>query len=547
MTSFLETPERFQCNDYHNEFASVIMIWFMKGKKLKIELNEQFQKALKLLENTSKNIFITGKAGTGKSTLLTYFRDTTKKKIVVLAPTGVAAINVRGQTIHSFFKFKPSITLDLVKNEKIKDGKNIYKKLDAIIIDEISMVRSDLLDCVDKFLRLNGKDKSLPFGGVQMIFIGDLYQLPPVVKGDEREIFKTHYKSQYFFDATVFENFPIELIELEKIYRQKDQKFIDLLNAVRNNSAKEIHFDILNKRYNPDFEPVNNDFYIYLTTTNRLAEEINQYQLSKIDDKLYSYHGSVTGDFDTYALPTQIELLIKVGAQVMMLNNDPSGRWVNGTIGKIVGIEKDEEKDVLVVELAEGEIVYVEKYTWELFHFSYNQVKRSLTSETVGTFTQFPLTLAWAVTIHKSQGKTFDKVIIDIGNGTFAHGQMYVALSRCTTLSGLVLKKPIQKKHIFMDWRVVKFLTKYQYEISEAALSLNQKIEMLNKAIERNKKLDVIYLKANDEKSKRRIEPYTVEEMTYAGKKFLGVSCYDSLRQQDRVFRVDRILEMKEV
>lgn len=518
----------------------------MTVKKRRVELNEQFQKALELLENTSKNVFITGKAGTGKSTLLTYFRDTTKKKIVVLAPTGVAAINVRGQTIHSFFKFKPHITFETVKKEKIKDERNIYKKLDAIVIDEISMVRSDLLDCVDKFLRLNGKNADSPFGGVQMIFIGDLYQLPPVVKGDEREIFKTHYTSQYFFDAHVFENFPVELIELEKIYRQKDQAFIDLLNAVRNNSANELHFALLNKRHDPDFEPAGKELYIYLTTTNQLAREINQYKLSLVKKKLHVYEGQISGDFDTSALPTQVELAVKTGSQIMLLNNDSAGRWVNGSIGKIIDIEQDEEdKDILIVELADGEIVYVEQFTWELFRFSYNDEKCSLVSETVGTFTQYPLTLAWAVTIHKSQGKTFDKVIIDIGNGTFAHGQMYVALSRCTSLSGLVLKKPIQKKHIFMDWRVVKFLTKYQYAISEAALSLDQKIAIINKAIAANKKLDIIYLKANDEKSKRRIDPYTVEEMEFKGKPFLGISCYDSLRQSDRVFRVDRILEMK--
>lgn len=519
----------------------------MKKKANKIELNNEFLRALDLMEHSSKNVFITGKAGTGKSTLLNYFRETTGKKVVVLAPTGVAAINVRGQTIHSFFKFKPHVTLDAIKNEKIAGENNIYKKLDAIIIDEISMVRSDLLDCVDKFLRLNGKDSKLPFGGVQMIFIGDLYQLPPVVKGDEREIFKTHYNSQYFFDAHVFEHFPIELVELEQIYRQKDQVFIDLLNAVRNNSVQETHLVELNKRHDPDFEPVKNDFYIYLTTTNNLAKEINEYQLSKINKKLHVYESLVTGDFDKSALPTQTELHIKIGAQVMLLNNDSAGRWVNGSIGKIVDIEKNEEEEILIIELAEGDIVEAAPYTWELYRFSFNAEKKSLISETVGTFTQYPLTLAWAVTIHKSQGKTFDKVIIDIGNGTFAHGQMYVALSRCTTLDGIILKKAIQKKHIFMDFRVVKFLTKYKYAISEAAMSLDQKIAILNNAIAKNKKLEIIYLKANDEKSKRRIDPYTVEEMEFKGRTFLGVSCFDSLRQDDRVFRIDRILEMREV
>ncbi|RJQ27992.1 WYL domain-containing protein [Candidatus Parcubacteria bacterium] len=512
-----------------------------------LDFNPEFKRALSLLEESDKNVFITGRAGTGKSTLLTYFRNKTKKKVVVLAPTGVAALNVKGQTIHSFFKFKPGITLQGVKkvSKKGDETKNLYRKLDAIVIDEISMVRSDLLDCVDKFLRLNRDDKR-PFGGLQMIFIGDLYQLPPVVTGDERKIFRTHYKSQYFFDAKVFEQLQFEFVELEKIYRQKEDDFIMLLNAIRNNSATEEHFNMINKRYNPHFVPAENNFFVYLTTTNRLADSINEEQLERLKSNNRTYTGNITGSFDKHSLPTEVELMLKVGAQVMMLNNDSQKRWVNGTIGKILDIEKVEEgMDIIVVELTDGSIEEVIPYTWELFHFSFDQESNSLVSQSVGTFTQYPMKLAWAVTIHKAQGKTFDNVIIDIGSGTFVHGQLYVALSRCTTLSGIILRQPISKKHIFMDWRVVRFVTGVQYKKSEENLSLESKIKMLKDAVSGNKKMSIIYLKSNDEKSRRVIEPLQVGEMEYLGRSFLGVEAFDEKRGENRVFRIEKILEME--
>lgn len=519
----------------------------MKITDNNIELNDQFRKALLVMEKGNKHIFVTGKAGTGKSTLLTYFRNTTKKKVVILAPTGVAALNVRGQTIHSFFRFKPDITIDKIKRV-IGNKKNIYKNIDAIVIDEVSMVRSDLLDCVDRFMRLNGKNSSFPFGDVQMIFIGDLYQLPPIVSGKERKIFTSYYKSQYFFDAKAFENLSIEFIELEKIYRQKDQYFISLLNSIRNNSANETQLEAINSRLNRDFEPKSSDFYMYLTTTNDLAEEVNQKKLARLKGKLFTYQGLIAGDFDTKSLPTKIELFIKVGSQIMMLNNDREARWVNGSIGKIIEIKKDKEKkDTVIVELADGQVIEVTPYTWELFRFSYDEKFGRIMSKTVGSFTQYPFMLAWAVTIHKSQGKTFDNVIIDIGRGTFAHGQMYVALSRCTTLSGIVLKKPIQKKHIFMDWKVVKFVTRYQYQISEKKLSLENKIKIITDAIIGNKELEILYLKSNDEKSKRFIKPSFVGEMEYLDRKFIGVSGFDSKNQEERTFRVEKILEMSVV
>lgn len=514
----------------------------------KIDFNPQFQKALHLIEESGKNIFITGRAGTGKSTLLNHFRGNTKKKVVVLAPTGVAAINVKGQTIHSFFGFRPNITPQGIRKKyRQKDEKNIYAKLQTIVIDEISMVRADLLDCVDKFLRLNGPDKSLPFGGIQMIFIGDLYQLPPVVTGQEKDLFRNYYKSPYFFSAHVFENLNMEMIELEKIYRQKDDKFIHLLNAVRNNSATEGDLAWLNKRYNPSFEPKRNDFYICLTSTNDLADQINSERLGQLPGRTYTFHGLIEGEFGKEYLPTASHLELKIGAQIMMLNNDQLGRWINGTIGEITGIREDEPggEEIIIAALENGQNVEIRPYTWEIYRFFLKGDQ--LDSEMVGSFTQYPLRLAFAVTIHKSQGKTFQKVIIDIGRGTFAHGQMYVALSRCTTFEGMILKKPIRKHHIRMDYEVMKFITRYQYRLAEMEISREDKIKLIQGAIDKKSELHITYLKAKDEKSRRTVKPLRMEKMEYSGHPFLGIEAYCLTRKENRIFNVDRILEMKMV
>ena len=499
------------------------------------------------MEKTEKNVFITGRAGTGKSTLLTYFRSKTKKKVVVLAPTGVAALNVEGQTIHSFFRFRPDITPKSVTRIRRRGNKKtIYEKLDAIIIDEISMVRADLLDCVDQFMRQNGRNSHKPFGGVQMIFIGDLYQLPPVVTSREKEIFRGHYDSPYFFSAHVFTNFPMEFMELEKIYRQHDNTFIEILNAIRNNAAKDPHLEMLNRRLDPNFSPPRNTFFIYLTPTNDLADKRNREELLKIHSKIKTYEGIINGEFKEKDLPTEKTLHIKVGAQVMLLNNDKYDRWVNGSVGRIEGLYRDPENDfdIIEVKLSEGVTVQVTPFQWEIFHYFYNEGTGSVDSEVVGTFTQYPMRLAWAVTIHKSQGKTFDRVILDIGRGTFAHGQLYVALSRCTSLSGLVLAKPILQRHIWMDWRVVKFVTRYQYHLSEVALPIDEKMEIIREAIKNKHPLHITYLKPNDEKSRRIIRPKKIGEMEYEGKPFLGLRAFCEKRQDERVFRVDRILEL---
>lgn len=515
-----------------------------------IELNEQFIKALDIMENTSRNVFITGRAGTGKSTLLDYFRNHTKKHVAVLAPTGVAAVNISGQTIHSFFAFPAQITSNGVKeNPPSPKQKQLWKKLNAIVIDEISMVRADLLDCVDLALRLGLGKKQLPFGGLQMIFIGDLYQLPPVVAGrEERELFCTHYQSPYFFDARVFNTpgFSIEFIELEKIYRQKDIGFISILNKIRNNSVVQADLDSLNKQYNPDFK-TGKELFITLTSTNAAADSINEFHLSRIHSKLYVAYGEISGRFDEKSLPTAKELHLKKGAQVMLLNNDREKRWINGTLAEIVDIEKSEEgSDAVVVELENGGVEEVTPYTWEMYHYFFDRKKNSLDVQTIGSFTQYPLRLAWAITIHKSQGKTFDRVIVDMDR-TFAHGQAYVALSRCRTLEGMILKRKVQKGHILMDWRVVKFITKYQYEISDKKCPLENKISLIKKAIAEKKKIKVIYLKNNDIKSKRIIEPHEIGTMEYCDKEFLGVRAFCDERQEERTFRIDRILEIEEI
>jgi hypothetical protein len=366
-----------------------------------------------------------------------------------------------------------------------------------------------------------------------------------VVTGGEKEVFQSLYETPYFYGARVFDSFEMEFVELEKIYRQHDEEFITLLNGIRNNSVTEEGLELLNQRYQPEFEPSPDDFYVCLTTTNRLAEEINGKRLAGLKGRLYIFTGSIEGDFGQEYLSTAVGLQCKVGAQVMMLNNDTEGRWVNGSIGKITGITQNSKNEgIITAELADGVEVEIKPFTWEIFRFFVEA--GGLQSEVIGTFTQFPLMLAWAVTIHKGQGKTFDRVMIDIGKGTFAHGQMYVALSRCTTLGGIVLKKPALKKHIWTNYQVMDFLTKYQYKKAEQSYPVDGKIEVIRKAIENEASLEIVYLKPSDEKTTRVVRPEAVGEMEYHGKKYLGMRAFCLKRNEDRVFRVDRILEIRE-
>lgn len=420
-----------------------------------LELSSDFKNALDLIENEGKHLFITGRAGTGKSTLLQLFRNTTKKKTVVLAPTGIAALNVKGQTIHSFFGFppKPLEPHEIKKRRK----RSLYKKMELLIIDEISMVRADLLDNIDRFLRIN-REIPLPFGGVQVVFFGDLFQLPPVVASEVEALrFQFQYESPYFFSSFVIsEGFPIEMLELRKVYRQDSRHFLRLLEAVRLNRTDFEDLEEFNERYLPDFQA--EDFYITLSARNATANRINSKELSLLETEEKVYLATVSGIFRETLYPTEAALKLKVDAQVMFIKNDPEKKFVNGTIGKV----KSLHSDLIKVEVEEKSglrrLIEVERMEWEIVKYTEDEKDtRKIKTETLGTFRQFPIKLAWAITIHKSQGKTFDKVIIDLGRGAFEHGQTYVALSRCRTLEGIVLKQRLKGKDIMTDERVVQF------------------------------------------------------------------------------------------
>jgi ATP-dependent exoDNAse (exonuclease V) alpha subunit len=421
--------------------------------KQPLELNADFQYALNAIEKENRHLFITGRAGTGKSTLLQLFRNTTRRKTVVLAPTGIAALNVGGQTIHSFFGFPPRF-LSLNDIKKRRD-RRLYQNLEVLVIDEISMVRADLLDNIDYFLRLN-RENPASFGGVQVIFFGDLFQLPPVIASEaEQALFQLQYASPYFFSAKVMQTFKVETIELQKVYRQENRHFLRLLEAVRLNRIEYDTLEELNSRYLPDFQA--QDFYITLCARNSRADTINRQELDRIPLPAQSYAATVTGEFNPNFYPTDAILRLKLSAQVMFVKNDPKRQFVNGTIGKVVKLEVD-AITIMVEENDQRRYVEVEPLDWEILRYRQSiTAPDAIETEVVGTFRQYPLRLAWGITIHKSQGKTFDKVIIDLDSGAFEHGQTYVALSRCRTLEGIVLKQPIRPKDILTDERIVEF------------------------------------------------------------------------------------------
>jgi ATP-dependent DNA helicase PIF1 len=423
------------------------------------DLTKEKQEVLDTLENTNKNVFLTGKAGTGKSYFLKYFRATTKKNVVVLAFTGIAAVNVQGQTIHSFFKFHPQTTLDNIKKRWGDDAK-IYKIIDTIVIDEVSMVRSDLLDFIDKFIRLNGRNPNMPFGGVQMFVMGDLFQLPPIVTHDEKKYFTEAYRSPYFFDSRVYIKAGFVRKELTKVYRQNQEEqndFITTLDNLRVCSFGQNDIDLINTRVNPGYQKPKNEFVISLVPTNNMADSINMGELSKLPKSSQVYKGIVDGEFKDKNLPTAQELIIKEGAQVMLLNNDQRQRWINGDIVKVL---KTNSHSVRVL-FNDGSFDDVVANKWDSIKFAYDEESQKIQPEVIGSFTQIPMKLAWAVTIHKGQGKTFNKVHIDFGNGTFAPGQAYVALSRCRSLEGMVLTSPLEAEYVFTDNRIKNFMKKF--------------------------------------------------------------------------------------
>ena len=428
--------------------------------------NKEFQDALQLITHTRQSVFLTGKAGTGKSTFLKYICNHTKKKYVVLAPTGIAAINAGGVTLHSFFKlpFRPMLPDDpdlSLSHGRIfeffkypKEKRKIIAEVDLIIIDEISMVRADIIDCVDRILRVYSGNMRLSFGGKQLLFVGDVFQLEPVVPSDQKEILSLFYASPFFFSARVFKDINLVPIELQKVYRQTDSVFINILDRIRNNAARKQELDTLNGRYFPSFEPQNEDMYITLATRRDQVDFINEKKLAELPGEEYVSVGKIEGDFPESSLPTQLNLSIKEQAQVIFIDNDYERRWVNGTIGMVSGI--DENGNVYVL-LESGVEHLVEPTSWRNYKYKYNEKEKRIEEEIVGTFEQLPIRLAWAITVHKSQGLTFSRVVVDLTGGVFAGGQTYVALSRCTSLEGLVLKSKISSRDIFIRKEIVEF------------------------------------------------------------------------------------------
>ncbi|WP_165024352.1 AAA family ATPase [Dysgonomonas sp. ZJ279] len=452
--------------------------------------NKEFKNALDLIERSSQSVFLTGKAGTGKSTFLKHLCQTTEKKYVVLAPTGIAAINAGGTTLHSFFKlpFRPiapdDADLSLINGRIFeffkyrKEHRKIIQEVELIIIDEISMVRADTIDCIDRILRVYSNNMRIPFGGKQLVCVGDVFQLEPVVTPDIREIINKFYTNAFFFSANVFREINLVPIEFTKIYRQTDEIFISILNNIRNGKSNSNDLTLLNKRVNPGFNPREEDMYITLATKRDNVDYINEKKMAELDTFEFISYGIKDGDFPESSLPTAQELVLKEHAQVMFIRNDLQWprRWVNGTLGIISGI--DEEENVYVLK-EDGIVVKVEQETWRNYRYKYNEQEKKIEEEIIGTYTQLPLKAAWAITIHKSQGLTFNNVIVDFSGGVFAGGQAYVALSRCTSLDGLVLKKNMSRTDVFIRPEIVDFSKQFN----------NQ--QLINKAL---KESDADYL-----------------------------------------------------
>lgn len=407
---------------------------------------DEFQAALDFARLDEGHLFVTGRAGTGKSTLLRCIRDMVTQEAVVLAPTGLAAVNVGGQTIHSFFGFPPR----LIRPDDIRRSRNgrLMRRLKLMIIDEVSMVRSDLMSAIDQSLRLNRGRPREAFGGVRLMVFGDLHQLPPVVQGGEvAEHLETAHGGPFFFNVTALsEGAGMRLLELDHVFRQSEEAFLTVLNRIRDGEATEDDLSELNERTHPIRTLGEGDSFVILTPTNAAAHRINMAYLDALPAELRTYEAGISGDFSETAHPTDASLLLKPGAKVILLRNDPDKRWVNGTVARIAQLEGKR----VWIEL-DGKVHEIEPVSWEARRYAYDQAAEKIVENIIGTFRQFPLRLAWALTIHKSQGLTLDRVYIDLGRGTFAHGQAYVALSRCRTLGGLALARPLRPTDILFD------------------------------------------------------------------------------------------------